>query len=85
MIFLVFYTTTHSMRGEDAAKRRGVPVTMIPTPRGVAGSCSLSLRFDGADPEGDGRTFFAGMTVPCTLFRQEGDALERLQDRGEHP
>ncbi len=81
MIFLSFYTTTHSMKGESEARRQGVPVTMIPTPRGVAGSCSLSLRFDGPDPEEDGRRFFACMSVPCTLFRQTGETLERLEER----
>ena len=85
MIFLSFYTTTHSMKWEAEAKKRGVAVTMIPTPRGVAGSCSLSLRFDGPAPEQEGRDFFAAMTVPCTLFRLDEAGPERLADRGEHP
>lgn len=77
MIFLTFFTTTHSMQGEAEAKRRGFPVTMIPTPRSVAGSCSLSLRFDGPDPEQDGRSFFSQLTCPCSLYRQE-EELECL-------
>lgn len=84
MFFLCFYTTTHSMKGEAEAKKQGLAVTMIPTPRGVAGSCSLSLRFDGENPEQDGQAFFDKMTVPCTLFRQEGDQLDCLLDKGEH-
>lgn len=85
MIFLSFYTTTHSMRAETEAKRQGIAVTMIPTPRGVAGSCSLSLRFDGEEPEAEGRRFFEQMQVPCSLFCQDGETLTRLLDRGEHP
>ena len=81
MIFLSLYTTTHSMKGEADARRQGVPVTMLATPRGVAGSCSLSLRVDGTDPEEDGRRFFVCMSVPCTLFRQTGETLERLEER----
>lgn len=82
MIFLVFFTTTHSMRGESEARKQGLSVTMIPTPRGVAGSCSLSLRFDGADPEGDGRAFCRSVGTPCALYRQEqsGD-LTLLEER----
>lgn len=85
MIFLSFYTTTHSMKGEAEARRQGLDAQLIPTPRGVAGSCSLSLRFDGADPEGTGRAFFAAMTVPCTLFRLEEDTLEQLDTKGAKP
>lgn len=85
MIFLSFYTTTHSMREESLAKKQGVPVTMIPTPRGVGGSCSLSLRFDGVNPQREGKIFFDTMTVPCTLFRMEDEQLECLGDKGEHP
>lgn len=81
MIFLSFYTTTHSMKGEAQARKRGLEATLIPTPRGVAGSCSLSLRFDGADPAGDGMDFFEAQNVPCTLFRMEGDTLDRLGNK----
>lgn len=81
MIFLSFFTTTHSMRGEAQAKKQGLPVTMIPTPRGVGGSCSLSLRFDGEGAEEAARGFFQAIGVPCALYRLEGEALTCLERR----
>lgn len=82
MIFLSFYTTTHSMKGEAEAKKRGLEVSVIPTPRGVGGSCSLSLRFDGSDPERDARAFFQAMCVPCALYRLEGETPDCLEQKG---
>ena len=38
MIFLSFYTTTHSMKGEAQAKKQGLVASLVPTPRGVGGS-----------------------------------------------
>lgn len=81
MIFLSFFTTTHSMRGESEAKKRGLAVTMIPTPRGVGGSCSLSLSFEGPDPEGEGRAFFDTVGLPCAFYRLEGEDLTCLARR----
>ncbi len=85
MIFLSFYTTTHSMKGEAQARKQGLDAELIPTPRGVSGSCSLSLHFGGPEAEGTARAFFETMTVPCTLFRLEGEALEQLATKGERP
>lgn len=74
MIFISFYTTTHIMQSEKVAKAQGLPVTMMPTPRSIGGSCSLSLRFDGQDPLTDGMALFNCLTVPCTLYRlEDGD------------
>lgn len=82
MIYLSFYTTTHSMQGEAEAKKRGLDAALCPTPRRIGGSCSLSLRFDGPDAEAQGRAFFESMMVPCTLYRMEGEEEpERLAHR----
>ena len=82
MIFLSFYTTTHSIQGEAEAKKRGLDAALCPTPRRIGGSCSLSLRFQGEDPEGDSRAFFASMEVPCTLYRMEGEDVVELASKG---
>ncbi|MBT9685511.1 DUF3343 domain-containing protein [Pseudoflavonifractor sp. MCC625] len=78
MIFLSFYTTTHSMKGEAQAKKQGLAASLVPTPRGVGGSCSLSLCFEGTEAEREAQAFFEEMTVPCALYRQEGEELTCL-------
>ena len=82
MIFLSFYPTTHSMKGEAQARKQGLAAALVPTPRGVGGSCSLSLCFEGEQAEGTARAFFEEMTVPCALYRQEGGALACLGRKG---
>ena len=81
MILATFFTTTHTMQGEARAKALGLAVTLMPTPRRIGGGCSLSLRFDGADPEADGRALFDAADVPCALSRLEGDTLTCLARR----
>ena len=81
MIFLSLFTTTHTMQAEARARAMGLQVTLMPTPRKVGGSCSLSLRFGGADPEADGQAFFTAMDVPCALYRLEEETLACLAKR----
>ena len=83
MIFISFYTTTHIMQSEKVAKAQGLPVTMMPTPRSIGGSCSLSLRFDGEDPKADGMALFDRLTVPCTLYHLEEGNPQVLADKRE--
>ena len=82
MIFLSFYTTTHSIQGEAEAKKEGLDAALCPTPRRIGGSCSLSLRFGGENPEETGRAFFERMEVPCTLYRMEGEDVVGLASKG---
>ena len=52
---VLFYTTSAAMRAEKVAKKAGLDVKLIPTPRQLSSDCGIALRFnweEGADVRG---------------------------------
>ncbi len=46
---VLFYSTSHALRGEKVLRRTGVEIKMIPTPRQLSSDCGMALRFGRAD------------------------------------
>jgi hypothetical protein len=48
---VLFFTTSAAMRAEKVAKREGLRVKLIPTPRQLSSDCGMALRFDWSDAD----------------------------------
>ena len=46
---VLFFTTSAAMRGEKVARKAGLEVKLIPTPRQLSSDCGIALRFAWAD------------------------------------
>lgn len=42
----LFHTTSSALRAEKLAKRAGLVVKLIPTPRHLSSDCGIALRFE---------------------------------------
>ncbi|NIT36329.1 MAG: DUF3343 domain-containing protein [candidate division Zixibacteria bacterium] len=43
---VLFHTTSAAMRAEKVAKKAGLDVKLIPTPRQLSSDCGIALRFN---------------------------------------
>lgn len=48
---VLFHTTSAALRAEKIARKAGLMVKLIPTPRELSSDCGIALRFDLADRE----------------------------------
>jgi hypothetical protein len=48
-IVVLFYSTSLAIRGEKIARKAGLKVKLIPTPRHLSSDCGTALRFDEKD------------------------------------
>ncbi|UCH77326.1 MAG: DUF3343 domain-containing protein [Candidatus Coatesbacteria bacterium] len=48
---VLFFTTSSAIRGEKVAKRQGLRVKLIPTPRQLSSDCGMALRFAWRDAD----------------------------------
>jgi hypothetical protein len=46
---VLFYSTSLAIRGEKIAKKAGLNVKLIPTPRHLSSDCGTALRFEKKD------------------------------------
>lgn len=46
---VLFYSTSLAIRGEKIAKKAGLKVKLIPTPRHLSSDCGTALRFEEKD------------------------------------
>lgn len=46
---VLFYSTSLAIRGEKIAKKAGLKVKLIPTPRHLSSDCGTALRFEERD------------------------------------
>jgi hypothetical protein len=67
---VLFFTTSAAMRGEKVAKKAGLGVKLIPTPRQLSSDCGIALRFAWADAD-DVRRCLDGNSV-------ENDGLHKI-------
>ncbi|MDD4798820.1 MAG: DUF3343 domain-containing protein [Clostridia bacterium] len=42
--YTLFYSMNEALKMEQQAKRLGIPGRLVPTPRGISGSCGMSWR-----------------------------------------
>lgn len=57
MYVALFYSTSLAIRAEKIAKRAGINVKLIPTPRHLSSDCGTALRFRAEDKDMIVRTF----------------------------
>jgi hypothetical protein len=50
-LVVLFYSTSLAIRGEKLAKKAGLTVKLIPTPRHLSSDCGTALRFEENDRE----------------------------------
>ena len=48
---VLFFTTSGAIRGEKVARKAGLEVKLIPTPRQLSSDCGLALRFAWGDAD----------------------------------
>ena len=48
---VLFYSTSLAIRGEKIAKKAGLKVKLIPTPRHLSSDCGTALRFEEEDKD----------------------------------
>lgn len=48
---VLFYSTSLAIRGEKIAKKAGLKVKLIPTPRHLSSDCGTALRFEEKDTD----------------------------------
>jgi len=48
---VLFHTTTAALRAEKVARKAGLKVKLIPTPRQLSSDCGIALRFELDDCE----------------------------------
>ena len=51
MYVVLFYSTSLAIRAEKIAKRAGIDVKLIPTPRHLSSDCGTALRFNAEDKD----------------------------------
>jgi hypothetical protein len=67
---VLFYTTSAAMRAEKVAKRAGLDVKLIPTPRQLSSDCGIALRFNREEGDDVGRVLEEA--------RVENDGLHKI-------
>ncbi|UCF08641.1 MAG: DUF3343 domain-containing protein [Thermoplasmata archaeon] len=48
---VLFYSTSLAVRGEKIAKKAGLKVKLVPTPRHLSSDCGTALRLEARDKE----------------------------------
>lgn len=48
-VVILFHSTSHAIAAERAAKRAGLDVKLVPTPRELSSDCGSALRIVAAD------------------------------------
>jgi hypothetical protein len=67
---VLFFTTSSAIRGEKVARKAGLEVKLIPTPRELSSDCGMALRFAWRDADDVRRCLEKG--------RVENDGLHRI-------
>lgn len=49
LVVVLFHSTSHAIAAERAAKRAGLDVKLVPTPRELSSDCGSALRIAAAD------------------------------------